>query len=181
MVTKFASLATASALLLTAAPAAVAETIIGDVQFSFNTIEGPIFFLETTLPDIAFDDETGIFAAFESAKVQMSLDTGFFNGPLVGIPYLSLPQGGFAELTITIEEVPTYGPMEIELGLVLGEFKFDGFLTTWGGEFAGAYGPPMGFGEPVSVAGNWTAQVVPAPGVASLLALTGLARRRRRD
>jgi hypothetical protein len=181
MVTKFASLATASALLLTAAPAAVAETIIGDVRFCFNTIEGPIFFLETTLLDIAFDDETGIFAAFESAKVQMSLDTGFYNGPALGSPSLFLEQGGFVELTITIEEVPTYGPMEIELGLVLGEFIFDKYYPTWDGEFAGAYGPPMGFGEPVSVAGNWTAQVVPAPGVASLLALTGLARRRRRD
>ena len=182
MVTKFASLATASALLLTAAPAAVAETIIGDVRFFFNTIEGPIFSLETTLLDIAFDDETGIFAAFESAKVQMSLDTGFSNGPLQVLgDTIFLEQGGFVELTITIEEVPTYGPMEIELGLGLGEFIFEGLETFWVGEFAGAYGPPMGFGEPVSVAGVWSAQVVPAPGVASLLALTGLARRRRRD
>lgn len=183
MVTKFASLATASALLLTAAPAAVADTSTGDVQFSFMTqLPGPQLNIQTIIEQIPFDAETGMFAEFESAKVQMSLDTGFFNGALLGTAALFPAQGGgFVELTITIEEVPNYGPMQIELGLVLESIMNVDDFITWGGEFAGAYGPPMGFGEPVSVAGNWTAQVVPAPGVASLLALTGLARRRRRD
>jgi hypothetical protein len=177
MVTKFASLATASALLLTAAPAAVADTSTGDVQFSFNTIEGPIFFLETTLHDIAYDAETGIFAELESANVQMSLETSFFQGTL-NAPFSLSPELGLASvMTIIIEHVPTYGPMEIELDLTIAFYGF----PNWEGQFTGSYGPPMGFGEPVSIAGNWTAQVVPAPGVASLLALTGLARRRRRD
>ena len=177
MVTKFASLATASALLLTAAPAAVADTSTGDVQFSFNTIEGPIFFLETTLHDIAYDAETGIFAELENANVQMSLETSFFQGTLNGL-FRSNPQEGLASvLTIIIEDVPTYGPMEIELGLAIAYFGLFNGTYFWEGEFAGAYGPY----EPVSVAGVWSAQVVPAPGVASLLALTGLARRRRRD
>ncbi|MFM1889594.1 MAG: hypothetical protein RLZZ565_351, partial [Planctomycetota bacterium] len=83
--------------------------------------------------------------------------------------------------TIIIEDHPNYGPMQIDLGLLLTAYDVVGDIDRWEGEFAGAYGPPMGFGEPVSIAGVWSAQVVPAPGVASLLALTGLARRRRRD
>jgi hypothetical protein len=182
MVTKFASLATASALLLTVAPAAVAETIIGDVQFSFNTdLDGPLLNIQTIIEQIPFDTETGMFAEFESANVQMSIETSFFQGTWNGDHRNEPLETLTAAWTIIIEGLPTYGDMQIELGLYLENFEIDNSFITWYGEFAGAYGPPTGFGEPVSVAGNWTAQVVPAPGVASLLALTGLARRRRRD
>jgi len=178
MVTKFASLATASALLLTAAPAAVAETSTGDVQFIVTSTSGNVFNLATTINRIQFDAETGMFAEFESDNVQMSLETSFFQGDLDGLFCQFRETGGVESvLTIIIEDLQNYGPMQIELGLAIATYK----NATWDGFFAGAYGPPMGFGEPVSVAGVWSAQVVPAPGVASLLALTGLARRRRRD
>lgn len=181
MVTKFASLATASALLLTAAPAAVAETIIGDVQFSVSTLEGPTFVLGTILQDIEYDAETGIFAEFEADHVQMSIENSYFQGTWFGF-HRHQPLGELTSVwTIIIEDHPNYGPMQIELGLILELFVAGPEIYTWSGEFAGAYGPYTGFGEPVSVAGVWSAQVVPAPGVASLLALTGLARRRRRD
>ena len=181
MVTKFASLATASALLLTVAPAAVAETIIGDVQFSFSSdLDGPPLNIQTIIEQIPFDTETGMFAEFESANVQMSIETSFFQGTWNGVHRHQPLETLTAAWTIIIEDLPTYGDMQIELGLFLEVFE-NGPFITWEGEFAGAYGPPTGFGEPVSVAGVWSAQVVPAPGVASLLALTGLARRRRRD
>jgi hypothetical protein len=180
MVTKFASLATASALLLTVAPAVVADTPIADVQFSFNTTGLELFFLEANFSDIAYDAETGIFAEFEADNVQMSIENSYFQGVCYGF-HRHQPIGELASVwTIIIEDHPNYGPMQIELGLYLTAYD-NGGSTTWSGEFAGAYGPPMGFGEPVSIAGVWSAQVVPAPGVASLLALTGLARRRRRD
>ena len=186
MVTKFASLATASALLLTAAPAAVADTSTGDVQFSFTSPgappDGAPLNILTIFEQISYDAETGIFAEFENANVQMSCDFSFFNGTAPAFADMDYPppgQGVDFVLTITIEEVPNYGPMQIELELAEGWAYLPG--KGWGGGFSGSYGPPAGFGEPATFAGNWTAQVVPAPGVASLLALTGLARRRRRD
>jgi hypothetical protein len=186
MVTKFASLATASALLLTAAPAAVADTSTGDVQFYFTSPgappDGAPLNILTIFEQISYDAETGLFAEFENANVQMSCDFSFFSGVVPGNGGLNTEpidaQGWSIMLTITIEEVPNYGPMQIELELAEG-WEYD--LANWGGGFSGSYGPPAGFGEPATFAGNWTAQVVPAPGVASLLALTGLARRRRRD
>lgn len=184
MVTKFASLATASALLLTAAPAAVADTSTGDVQFIVTSTSGTTFNLTYTIDQIEYYTETGIFAEFENANVQMSLETSNFQGNLNGIFQFGAQEGLASVLTLIIEDVPNYGPMQIELELAIGVY-FSGFpphfQASWEGAFFGSYGPPMGFGEPVTFAGNWTAQVVPAPGVASLLALTGLARRRRRD
>jgi hypothetical protein len=181
MVTKFASLATASALLLTAAPAAVADTSTGSVQFSFISTTGSLFRLEHTLDDTTYEVETGIFAEFESGNVQMSIETNFLQGNLNGLIYLLPGEKLDSVMTIIIEDVPNYGPMEIELNLFIHSYGGFPAQTMWEGEFAGSYGPPAGFGEPATFAGNWTAQVVPAPGVASLLALTGLARRRRRD
>ena len=80
------------------------------------------------------------------------------------------------EMTMDLVNVPGYGAMHIEIegsGLYKDEI--------WQGEVQITWGPGLPFAETVTQSGEWSAQIVPAPGAIALFGLAGLSGRRRRD
>ena len=81
------------------------------------------------------------------------------------------------EMTMDLVNVPGYGAMHIEID-GSGSIYDQG---TWEGEVQITWGPGLPFGETVTQSGEWSAQIVPAPGAIALFGLAGLSGRRRRD
>ena len=81
------------------------------------------------------------------------------------------------EMTVDLVNVPGYGAMHIEIE---GGGVWDG-SSTWSGAAQISWGPGLPFGETVTQSGEWSAQIVPAPGAIALFGLAGLSGRRRRD
>lgn len=81
------------------------------------------------------------------------------------------------EMQVDLVNVPGYGAMHIE---VYGLGIYDGG-GAWSGEVEITWGPGLPFGETFTQSGEWSAQIVPAPGAIALFGLAGLSGRRRRD
>ncbi|MDG1979369.1 MAG: hypothetical protein P8I44_12460 [Phycisphaerales bacterium] len=82
------------------------------------------------------------------------------------------------EMTVDLVNVPGYGAMNIE---VIGTFDWSGPEGRWDGMVEITWGPGLPFGETVTQTGEWSAQIIPAPGAIALFGLAGLSGRRRRD
>ena len=80
-------------------------------------------------------------------------------------------------MTADLVNVPGYGAMNIE---VTGTFDWSP-EGTWDGTVEITWGPGLSFGETVTQTGEWSAQIIPAPGAIALFGLAGLSGRRRRD
>lgn len=81
------------------------------------------------------------------------------------------------QMTVDLVNVPGYGAMHIEID---GGGAWDG-QDTWSGEAQISWGPGLPFAGTVTQSGEWSAQIVPAPGAIALFGLAGLSGRRRRD
>lgn len=93
--------------------------------------------------------------------------------------YQSFVHDGFGiDATMEIPEAPLdYGPMTI---VFEGGVSYQPFSERWAGNLTATITPGNGFvGESYAV--DFVAQVVPAPGVMTMLALAGIAGGRRRD
>ncbi len=82
----------------------------------------------------------------------------------------------YFEATMDLVNVPGYGAMHIE---ITGSASYH--QGRWEGTAQITWGPGLPFAGTVTQSGEWSAQIVPAPGAIALFGLAGLSGRRRRD
>ncbi len=126
----------------------------------------------------------GDFSGPTAPTLNLYLDIGGELSPveISDMPVMSLlGTANLFEMTMDLVDVPGYGAMHIEIG-GYGVYHWEPHgLHSWSGEVQITWGPGLPFGETVTQSGEWSAQIVPAPGAIALFGLAGLSGRRRRD